>query len=158
MTPWYGSVCNYHLTESGAQATKTSSSWESVMCACVCVVQCEIMRLLARRTGTLKSREVMGWMGRETRDVEEGKEMKQNHIKLQKGRSNINRVRRLNRQRKVRLKSEKRGSFCANSLQSSQTVYLQLLLGVSVYTSVMRALTTSHGSPVSLHSRWALHF
>lgn len=47
----------------------------------VCVAKCEIMRLLARRAGSLEPREVREWTGRETRDIVEGKEMKQNHIK-----------------------------------------------------------------------------
>lgn len=66
------------------------------MCLCVCVVMCEIMRLLAQRAGTLGPREVVGWKEKETNEMEEGEEMNHNHIKLQKGQSNINRVRRLN--------------------------------------------------------------
>lgn len=44
------------------------------MCSCVGVVKCEIMRLLAGRTGTLEPREVMGRTNkRKTIDVDEGR-------------------------------------------------------------------------------------
>lgn len=58
------------------------------MWSCVCLVKCEIMRLMAQGTGTLEPQKF--WNEREGKPRRRERNWKQNQDKLQDGQGNIN--------------------------------------------------------------------
>ena len=164
LTQWHGSVCypSDRIRYTSNKDIQLMGVSYAPVCLCSEVWDYEI---IGSESGLARAKRSYGMDGKgnQRHGGGKGNETKSHQAasSCRKGQGNTNRVRRLNWQSEVRLKSQERegrgrGRW-ANSRQS-HCLHAAPVGCERVHIGACAHFPASHGSPVSPRSRWALHF